>query len=917
MSCDDKNQSALAEVRDQLFLDTADDIRLNVVSANLGMNRPTFGFSDATWRAAVKAIALQPKLVRAALQKALDLCIGPQFARIGTLSEATEITDKQFLVVNPNPFVQTGRIVIDPGLASEETRDFCLRDLVTRQFFLTSGMQFNHAVIPPGANRLRQTVAVGAVALPLINSSLLPTANFPYPVMLDRDSIFEEVVVVTANNTITNTLTCLPTEFRHLGPVNTFLRKDLFLASAVGETLLRFNIDETENFPMTGFVRINHNLLGDEVVEYTSNDRTNNILFLKTPLVFAHAAAQPVELTTPGVTVEVSQVVQYGTHWALQETASREVKVVIPIDVLRLSPLDASWLHGAVPVLFATTTATATAANSKIIELVSVTGLPNEAGMLLVNGLQTVFYTLRITTGDVPAHVATPLLAGVTIIPYAIDRVYIFPAPLGDSGFRIVIDPGGPNQEFATVIQVNSAVNKLTLSAPTTLPHLFNEAINVRNQVILAEEIGTAYGGGTAVALLTVPYPATDLEQGNSRTSLGVVQQNEFPGPYIYDPGNRGPSEISLQLNAIIPPATTIAADQVPSRTNLEVVDASLWPDPTALPIGVRIGFGSGFQEDRTLIDRTLARDIKDRGPTLTVPIAIPTSTVDYGMGFGVVDFPESDGLHPAGYRIVIDPLGANREIVIVAQNDPGTTIFTLLFPTTLPHLAGVPIRLLNDVLTTDSLTKPHAGPTQMPSALGQLVQPLVSELVVNAIPSQFPTTGGIVWLNFGKEIINQRKRITIVGSPTSYTLESTANFPTTGFPYQVTIGDGLANEEKVNVTANNTFTNVLTIAVPGTTNPHTAVNEYVRYESGAPEVVEYDSKDSIGPVFRLLINPPAPLTSKHLVSERVILSTAESVSPPSGAGYGFKLPPDPAQCVSILFDLVRAAGIKVTFITG
>jgi len=41
-----KNQSAIREVRDQLFADTADGRRLNIVGANLGLDRPAFGFSD-------------------------------------------------------------------------------------------------------------------------------------------------------------------------------------------------------------------------------------------------------------------------------------------------------------------------------------------------------------------------------------------------------------------------------------------------------------------------------------------------------------------------------------------------------------------------------------------------------------------------------------------------------------------------------------------------------------------------------------------------------------------------------------------------------------------------------------------------------------------------------------------------------
>ena len=54
MGCDDINQSAIAETRDQLFLDTADGNRLNVVTGNLGLDRPIITMGDDEWRAAAR-----------------------------------------------------------------------------------------------------------------------------------------------------------------------------------------------------------------------------------------------------------------------------------------------------------------------------------------------------------------------------------------------------------------------------------------------------------------------------------------------------------------------------------------------------------------------------------------------------------------------------------------------------------------------------------------------------------------------------------------------------------------------------------------------------------------------------------------------------------------------------------------------
>jgi hypothetical protein len=113
MACDDKNQSAIAEVRDQLFLDTADDNRLNVVSANLGMYRPVFGFTDDMWRALVKKMALQPKNVHKIFRDILDITVGPQFARVGVLESNSLVSVEQITMHTAEQFVQVGTVTID------------------------------------------------------------------------------------------------------------------------------------------------------------------------------------------------------------------------------------------------------------------------------------------------------------------------------------------------------------------------------------------------------------------------------------------------------------------------------------------------------------------------------------------------------------------------------------------------------------------------------------------------------------------------------------------------------------------------------------------------------------------------------------------------------------------------------------
>lgn len=905
MSCNDKNQSAIAETRDQLFLDTADGMRLDVVASNLGMSRPSVTIGDDEWRAVTKLVALQPKQIRNAFIRMLEICAGPQYARVGVLSQPSMVFDKTVIIADPNPFVQLGTITIDPTLATEETVKYCIRNLVTGEFFLQTELQFPHVPIAFATDLLVQTANSGSSTLQLRDSSLFPT-TYPYPVIVGQGTVDEEIVRVVLNDTSTNTLHLFaPTTKTHLGPQTQFLQVPLAVATPAKRTFVQ--LTSTADFPATGWIRINENGGTDEVVQYEENDLTDNVLFLRSPLANAHAAAEPVELVAPGAGVSVAQVVESGIHWRLLETTPREVIVILPASFQTLRLLDASWLHEAVPSPLSTTLSTNAAPTDTVLTLTGpITAWP-VAGLVLVGGTTKAFYTLKINSTDVVATFAANAGAGSDSITFALDPTspLPFPAPIGE--LRAVLNPGGGTQETVTITAVSIATGVLKLAAPTVNSHSAGETIELLDQIILALPFGATFSSGASISFLREPYPGLSLEDGNYRDITGAIIFDHFPGPYIFDPTQRGVSEINTQLAAQVPPETTVVFSQVAGTTNLEVADAAQWPAPPFDPFQVRLGAGSGHQEDQELISRTLRYDAT---ATVAVGVLAGVSAISYTLT-SVVDFPQSDGVLPARYRVLIGGGTANAEIVLISQNDTGSHIFSLVAATTKPHLLGETIVLLADVLTFSQLTEPHTGPTTLPSRIGELVQPFISALVV-ASTTNFPTVNGWVWLNFGKEIINARSRITSVGSATSYVLQSTAHFPTTNYPYEIVIGDGLFVQEPVFVTNNNTGTNTLTLVSPGTRNTH-VVGEYVTFQSGTPEVAEYQSLGT-SPA-RLVFSVPQLLNSGHLVGERVILSTSISASRPDGSSFGFKMPPNPGACLSLLFELVRAAGIQIKFV--
>jgi hypothetical protein len=674
-----------------------------------------------------------------------------------------------------------------------------------------------------------------------------------------------------------------------------------------GREFATLSTSATRKFPPSGFVRINHNGLNDEVIEYESSDLVNSVLYFKGVTAYTHVTGESVELVQGGAPVAVAQVVQRGIHWRLKETAPRHVQIILPEDFLTLRLLDASWLHALVPPAAATTLSGASSIGDLFLLLTATAGFPQEAAMVTV-GADTYFYNLLLAATDVAATVSANTLIGATLLSYQLvtNTSADFPNPVGP--YQVVIDPGGANQEFAFVDNTDIGTGMFVFTAPLTIAHTAGEVVRLTNQVLLDKPAISAYAPATAVNLLTVPYPGLSLEDGNYRDAFGAIIYNHFPGGYIFDIQERGVSNISTFLSKTLAPSVNVAESQTLGYTNLDVVDASLWPAPPFSPYTIRVGVGSGFQEDRTIIDRTLKVDVSG---TVAVATLIGATTLDYTLT-SLIDFPESNGISPAGYLVIIDPGGPNEETAKILTNNVGTTVFTFVSPLTVAH-AIFPveqIRLVHDVLTTDVLQNNHAGPSLVPTTVGEIVAPFVTEIEVSPAPTNFPTNGGYIWLNFGKEKTNARSRITAIGGPTSYTLLSTAAFPTTGYPYQVILGDGVAVEEFVLVTNNNTGTNVLTFAAPGAVNAHTT-SEYVKFISGAPEVLQYNFKDTAPD--RLVFNSPILLDSRHLIGERVIFSPALSQSNPDGSSFGFKLPPDPAACAKVLVEFLRAAGVQVT----
>jgi hypothetical protein len=809
MGANDKKQSAIREMRDQLFLDTADDVYLNVTSSNLGLNRPVISGADDEWRAFVKAIALQPKLIENIFYRALEVEAGPQKSRISRLSLNSLSEDQILQTTDGENLLQLGTITISPGLASEETIDFGYRDLSNNYVYLNTKLSNAHTLVVPATNYLKLNAAVGAGTLTLYSTSIFPSSGYPYAIIVDQGENTEELLVVTNNNTGTGVLTLQSvTTQEHLsskpkGFIRTYVNTD----SPAKSMFINLDANKTRIFGTSGFVRLNSNGVTEEIVEFISNDTVNSVLNFNWPTVSTHYVGESVELVTPGATVSTLNIIQRGKNWSITQPEPRRVKIYLtPASIInRLT--DASFLHEVSPSAVSTTLTANGNIGDTTIEVTSTSSFRPGTGALLLNGVHTVQYL----------HI------------------------------------------------IDSTHFKLTNGLPA------------------------AVTSGDTVASIPVPYAGTSLEEGNLRTSGGSINPSpEWSGPYLYDVTQYGRSRVKTTLSARIPPAAIIQTAVTPTQTCIEVDDISLWITPSPF-YNVKVGRNSE-------IDETIkATFVATKIDTVTTVTSVVGNVVNCASTSLFPRSPTSGA--PCGYRVIIDRGNSHEEVLkvlSVAVGSPGS--LTMYTTPTLPHSSGESVELVHDVISTEPLVLSHA--------VNAKIEKIVNTIdVVDA--SSFPTSG-VIWFNFGSGRPSSRKKISTVISSSILEFDSTVEFPTTGYPYQITVGQGTPQQEYSLVTDNDTTLKQLTLQSPlvGSFSD----GQYVEYHSGDPITVSYNDT---GPT-SFTFTDDIIFDTLHDIGESIIYSPGVCIPADDGTGYGFHMSPEPVKVFANLINLIRAAGVKV-----
>ncbi|MHA2068696.1 MAG: hypothetical protein ACXABY_30400, partial [Candidatus Thorarchaeota archaeon] len=195
-------KSVIQEMRDQLFLDRADGEFLTVISSNLGINRPNFGFAnDDLWRAIVRRLALDTKQIETCFRDLLTLIFGPQVTVATVLEQNVAVGDEELFVEDRLVIPQLGTLVLDEGAATTETIEYSFRDPRDGSVLLVSAAANAYTAIGSTAKSYLVADASSTDTVIIVrDSNDFPTTGFPYVLLLDPGSN-EEVVQATGNVT--------------------------------------------------------------------------------------------------------------------------------------------------------------------------------------------------------------------------------------------------------------------------------------------------------------------------------------------------------------------------------------------------------------------------------------------------------------------------------------------------------------------------------------------------------------------------------------------------------------------------------------------------------------------------------------------------------------------------------------------
>jgi hypothetical protein len=963
------SQSAIGELRDQLCLDFADGKYLNVVSSNLGIQRPPFGFDDDTWRALVKVISLQYKQVKTKFEDILTILLGPKVTQCSSFANSVLSGAKHAVLVGTKQFPQVGTMVIDEGLPTEETVRYSYIDRYTNTVYFDTPLVFNH----PAVNAEWETGVIGPTDALEVTRTVCDTSGFPdptavgttYPVVVGRGTQYEYVDEFQSAASAPARFISLTNgaPIAHPGLNSSLGAYALLAATASQSNAYYLNMDSVSTLPLekgilsgdvsgaltatggttttvvtagplpttspySGFtIRFNGNVTaalagrvgyvasnntttfflfntlpaspvaGDTFVlianfEYIRAQESDNSVLMKQelPNLQVFAANTKFSVLIPSTTVCIAQVQVKSGGWDVIQSDADHVEILLPTDALENDLRSASYIRAA--------GAGSSTANAPFYPGGTDTSVVSTSSFALVGVLEHTPGNIRYTYYNPHAWISTEAAAGATSIK--VNSTALFPST------------GTLRIDGVTLVSY-TVVDAFTLGV-SALPSAVVRGMLVREENILK-----------LARPLTSPILFGDTLSFYANYMSGDTWSvaDVWAGPYVWDLYSHVHKQQTVAANSAttyLSGPTNLSVDRLAGSSVLELEDGSAFP--LATPYNILVGENSGNRE--TLAVQQVS--LKSRTYTTVNTAVLPVGSTSIPVASLSGPLAPANAFPNAGtYRVAIWTSPTVVEVVEVISTGPGL-VLNLAFGTTAPHALGDRIVLLSDLVrVAPSTGDDHLGiiaaadrlafyapETQSTSA--DTVRPLYTSVSLSLAGTDFSVDGGTAVANFGNAVGAARSATSALTAIAATVIQcsDTSDFPTTGYPYIVRLGKGLGPlyEELVHVTNNNTGLNQLTIS-HGTKWSY-PTGTAVEFTPGQEENFSYTSKSGN----TLSTSPYLLVNNTHQSAEFIAPTVGTNYPRINGFDFPLRLPITIEDRIKFVIDLVRAAGVLVTFIS-
>lgn len=943
--------NSVTQVAQDLMLDTSEGVRLNTVTSNYGFNRPAFGFSDDVWRAVAKELQVNYRQILNKFHSVLSIMLGPNKTQYTALRADAPVGSRKLWIYSSRGMPQTGVMVIDEGLPTEETIRYGYIDRTNEVVYLNSATQQPHSASQNAPESIIYLDAgVGDTQIYLSTTEGLEANT---TIILSPGTENEEVAIISAVYDRSISLTMpLTKEHKAARPK---LENSGLASRWLGGTY-NIEVQDISRFPEIGYLLVGspgrYTVTGESPSTTTSVEVTTSVLTQELAGMVATFSGN----VTPALAGARSTIVGHGTSTFTLSPPLPAVPQAGDLfsvtNEIEIDSVGSNWVDVGTNALVADAlSGSQIRINGAIYDIIN-----NTESEIFIRGtfsptpspgdtfslMQKVQYTssfyldnsinsINHSAYDFPVNTPVELLdTSESIVGSAQVQVkgasweinepfnncveIVVPNELEDENTirSAAYLHGSRPQDLTVEVTSNAAIGDTQLSVAGTdhLPPFVLLTIGT-------EVYGAIKSDSTTITLtkpLTAGVSASTILTEVDTVSSGIWNGNHtygWLGPYIYSTDMRvrrynyaNPTRLAHNVAA----PTTLNLDAYQGFTAIEVEDASFFPPrgSAQYPLNALIGRQSNQSEVVSI------QGIALKSMTYT-RVAVAASAGDLVLKCqDVTNF--VDG---RGYRVSIGAGTPNHEVVIVRSVDATAHEIYLEEPITSPHAPGERVELVSDVLRIDTLNRAHVGRSTWSDRQRTVPNYSVSRSVADSVEIQYSglelesTTGlyssGYLILNHSSNLPEYQGMLTTGASAgaTSLSVGDASRFANkAGCP--IVVGRGQATEEVAYIS----HTTSTQVHLQGGLKYTHAAGAKVYMPTGKEELIEYTSITNN----TIILPPHTYIRYNHSSGERVIGGGFLDVPRVNGYDYAWHIPSSLIPRLEALLDRIRAAGIKLTF---